>query len=165
MFMNSPSFSTAMLPPLTIATIGPVIWISRSDGVVTFTGWVRNVGQHLQAADVYVFPSLEEGMSNALLEACAWRRVIVASDIAANRAVLGDEFPLLFRAGDTADLASSLRRAFLNAPLRLEAQRQVETRIQESSIDAVVNRLEELLHASGRLPMPWPTRERKIRLW
>ena len=48
---------------------------------VTFTGWVSDVEEYLRGADVYVLPSRSEGMSNALLEACAARRIIVASDM------------------------------------------------------------------------------------
>jgi glycosyltransferase involved in cell wall biosynthesis len=117
---------------------------------VTFTGWVDDVGEYLRSADVYVFPSLEEGMSNALLEACAWGRVIVASDIPANRAVLGDDFPLLFRAGNTDELATALMRALLDDSLRVEAQRHVGLRIRASSKDVIAMRLEDLIHAAVR---------------
>jgi glycosyltransferase involved in cell wall biosynthesis len=117
-------------------------------GAVTFTGWVADVGEHLRRADVYVFPSLEEGMSNALLEACAWKRIVVASDIPPNRAVLGSDFPLLFRAGDTADLVMALRRALMDDSLRADVRRRVEERVRELSIDAVVKRFEELIDAA-----------------
>jgi glycosyltransferase involved in cell wall biosynthesis len=110
---------------------------------------VHDVGEYLRRADVYVFPSLEEGMSNALLEACAWQRVIVASDIPPNRAVLGDDFPLLFRAGDTAGLVVALRQALTNDSLRAKAQKHVETRLRESSTDAVIDRLEKLIDTAG----------------
>jgi glycosyltransferase involved in cell wall biosynthesis len=117
---------------------------------VTFTGWVDDVGEYLRRADVYVFPSLGEGMSNALLEACAWGRVIVASDIPANRAVLGEDFPLLFRAGHTDELITALTRALLDDSLRAEAQRHAQVRIRASSKDAVATRLEDLIHAAVR---------------
>jgi glycosyltransferase involved in cell wall biosynthesis len=117
---------------------------------VIFTGWVADVGRYLRQADVYVFPSLEEGMSNALLEACAWRRVVVASDIPANRAVLGDDFPLLFKTGDTESLVAVLRRAFTDESVRSEALRQVERKTAESSREAVARRLEELIAAATR---------------
>ena len=77
---------------------------------VTFTGWVADVAPLLAGSDVYVLPSLTEGMSNSLLEACAWGRVVVASDIASNRAVRGDDHPLLLTAGDTPSLVEALRR-------------------------------------------------------
>jgi glycosyltransferase involved in cell wall biosynthesis len=119
---------------------------------VEFTGWVEDVTQYLRRTDVYVFPSLEEGMSNALLEACAWHRVIVASDIPPNRAVLGDDFPLLFRAGDPDALAAALRRALTDDAMRQESQRQLDTRLRESSADEVIKRLETLIapHERGQ---------------
>ena len=117
---------------------------------VIFTGWVGDVGQYLQRADVYVFPSLEEGMSNALLEACAWHRVIVASDIPANRAVLGDDFPLLFRAGDTQDLIATLRRALTEPSLRADAVERVARRRSNWSAEVVVEQLENLILRSTR---------------
>jgi glycosyltransferase involved in cell wall biosynthesis len=118
---------------------------------VSFTGWVPDVGEYLRDADVYVFPSLGpgEGMSNALLEACAWRRVIVASDIPQNRAVLGNDFPLLFRAGDTGALIEALRCAFTDFQVRARAVRLVEASIRASSEDVVVSRLEELVNKAS----------------
>ena len=38
---------------------------------IVFTGMVTNVEEYLRAADVFVFPSLREGMGNAVLEAMA----------------------------------------------------------------------------------------------
>jgi glycosyltransferase involved in cell wall biosynthesis len=119
---------------------------------VTFTGWVEDVGAYLRSADVYVLPSLEEGMSNALLEACAWGRVVVASDIPANRAVLGDDFPLLFRAGDTDELVTALTRALLDDSLRTEALRRVEARTRASSENVIAKRIESLIYEAVRTP-------------
>jgi glycosyltransferase involved in cell wall biosynthesis len=115
---------------------------------VTFTGWVPDVGPYLRAADVYVFPSLDEGMSNALLEACAWGRVVVASDIAPNRAVVGDDYPLLFAAADTDGLVTALRRAFTDESARTDSLAAIERRLGSFSPEAVIGRLERLLDAA-----------------
>ncbi len=48
---------------------------------VTFTGYVRNVNEYLQCADVFVFPSQNESLSNALIEALACGLPCLASDI------------------------------------------------------------------------------------
>jgi glycosyltransferase involved in cell wall biosynthesis len=120
-------------------------------GAVTFTGWVTDVGEHLRGADVYVLPSLEEGMSNALLEACSWQRVIVASDIPANRAVLGDAFPLLFRAGDTDALIAALRLALTDEDVRTTVVRQVDAIVGKASYGAVAAQVEELLDNAQRV--------------
>ncbi len=57
---------------------------------VRFLGHCENVPELLAAADVFVFPSLYEGLGGALLEAMAMQVPIVASDIPALREVLED---------------------------------------------------------------------------
>lgn len=112
---------------------------------VTFTGWVEDVTPYLASSDVFVFPSLTEGMSNALLEACAWGRVVVASDIPANRAVLGDDHPLLFPTGDVDALSRKLLVAFENHPIAADARLRALASAAGLSVDSVVERLEQLL--------------------
>ncbi|MHB1537466.1 MAG: glycosyltransferase family 4 protein [Acidimicrobiales bacterium] len=112
---------------------------------VTFTGWVDDVGPYLRAADIYVFPSRSEGMSNSLLEACAWRRIVVASDIVPNRAVLGDDYPLLFPTGDREALREALIRAFEDTDARAAAAAVIDRRRSELSSGSAIARYEELL--------------------
>ncbi len=112
---------------------------------VTFTGWVEDVTPFLARADIFVFPSLTEGMSNALLEACAWGRVVVASDIPANRAVLEDDHPLLFPAGDADALARMLIVAFDNRGIAAAARRRALASAASVSIERVAEQLEVLL--------------------
>jgi glycosyltransferase involved in cell wall biosynthesis len=63
---------------------------------VRFLGHRDDVPELLAAADVFVFPSLYEGLGGALIEAMALRLPVVASDIPAVREVVED--------GATADL-------------------------------------------------------------
>ena len=78
---------------------------------VIFTGHLeRDVMDQLTAhAYLFVLPSYLEGMSNALLEAIAFGRACLVSDIAENlEAIDGDGFT--FRCGDAADLGGTLAR-------------------------------------------------------
>lgn len=48
---------------------------------VTFTGYVENVNEYLQCADIFVFPSENESLSNALIEALACGLPCLASNV------------------------------------------------------------------------------------
>jgi glycosyltransferase involved in cell wall biosynthesis len=117
---------------------------------VTFTGWVEDVKPWLAGADVYVFPSRSEGLSNALLEACAWRRIVVASDIASNREVLGEDYPLLFETGNASRLAAALIRAFEDDQVRNAAVAAIVRRVDELSRTPASAAVGELLLAADR---------------
>jgi glycosyltransferase involved in cell wall biosynthesis len=60
---------------------------------------------------VFVFPSEVEGMSMMLMEAIASGAPVVASDITANLAVVGADYPYVFRSGDSQALRLALESA------------------------------------------------------
>jgi glycosyltransferase involved in cell wall biosynthesis len=115
---------------------------------VSLPGWV-DLGNLFREIDIFVLPSRSEGMSNSLLEACAAGRVVVASDIESNRAILGDDYPLLFRSGDPDDLAAKLSIVLdPEEPTRNAARELVLQRIRGFSTERVLDRLEELIDAA-----------------
>lgn len=59
--------------------------------VVFFTGQVDNPADYVALADVFVHPSLYEGQPMVLLEALMQQRLIIATNIAANIGVLGNQ--------------------------------------------------------------------------
>jgi glycosyltransferase involved in cell wall biosynthesis len=115
---------------------------------VNFAGWVSDPLPHLSAADVFVFPSFSEGMSNALLEGCASRRIVVASNIPPNLAVLGSDYVFLFEAGDPRSLFDALLKAFDDPELRDIALKQIDARMTNFSASRVMERLEDVLRRS-----------------
>jgi glycosyltransferase involved in cell wall biosynthesis len=112
---------------------------------VTFTGWVSDVGPYLAMADVFVLPTIEEGMSNSLLEACAYGRVIVASRIPANVAVLGDGHPLWFTVGNHAELTEALLRAMRDESARSSARAGALEAASRLTPERVIGAFEALL--------------------
>lgn len=91
-------------------------------GHITFVGARTDVAEYLRAADLLVLPSRAEGMSNALLEAMACGIPVVASDLPANREVVGRDGRTgsLVAPGDAAALAEAIRKLVKNPSLRHE---------------------------------------------
>ncbi len=67
---------------------------------IRFLGAVSDIRPVLAAADVFIHASLSEGSSNAVLEAMSYALPTVASDIPANRELLGGECARFFKPGD-----------------------------------------------------------------
>lgn len=78
-------------------------------GSVTFEGYVEDVYPFLVKADIFVLPSLAEGVSNSLLEAMLLGLPSVVSDIPPNRELVEDGLNgFIFKTGDPMDLAQKL---------------------------------------------------------
>lgn len=75
----------------------------------------RDLPEIIRLFDVFVLPSLNEGMSNALLEAMAAKRIIITSDIGENAELIVDEeCGLCFKQGDAGELSWRLMSVLRN---------------------------------------------------
>lgn len=93
---------------------------------ISFPGRIQDVPELLNAFDVYVLPSLNEGISNSLLEAMATGLPAIASQVGGNPEVVEDNSSgLLFPAGEASCLSEHL--------LRLNAQRGLRTQLGEAA--------------------------------
>jgi glycosyltransferase involved in cell wall biosynthesis len=76
---------------------------------VIFTGEQADVEKYYPLIDVFIFPSLWEGLSISLIEAMASGRCILLSDIPANRELLKDgKTGMFFNLSDNDDLAKKI---------------------------------------------------------
>lgn len=81
----------------------------RLTGAVTFAGWRDDVAEFYHAADIIALPSLMEGLPNAMLEAMACGKPVVATDVGGVAEALGDT-GLVVPPGNTAAFAQALTR-------------------------------------------------------
>lgn len=89
------------------------------EGRTCFTGARSDVGALLPALDAFVLPSRTEGLSIALLEACAAGLPIVASRVGGNPEIVDHgNTGLLFESDDGDALRLALQRLLGDAPLR-----------------------------------------------
>lgn len=77
---------------------------------VLFPGFREDIPELCQAADLFVFPSLQEGMPMALMEAIAVKTPVVCSDIRGNRELVKEK-ELRFDPRAPEDIAGCVRRA------------------------------------------------------
>jgi len=80
------------------------------DKEVIFAGLRSDIPQMLSAMDIFVFPSLWEGLGNALLEAMAAGKPVIATNIPPIREVINSEQAgILVPPADPAAIASAVR--------------------------------------------------------
>jgi glycosyltransferase involved in cell wall biosynthesis len=113
---------------------------------VRFLGTRRDPLALLAAIDVLALPSVVEGMSNALLEAMARGRPVVATDVGGNPEVVVDgETGFVVPAGDPERLAAAVGKLLqapeLAAEMGAAGRRRVEARYRAAHMVAAVERL------------------------
>lgn len=124
---------------------------------VRWHGWVPDVAQRLCDHDMFVLPSLAEGMPYALLEAMAVGLPVVATDIPGNTEVLlGGRLGRLAPPGDPAGLAAAIRGSLIDRELTASMVRAAYGRVRAhhdrtAAMDATVRLwTEDLSSLRGR---------------
>lgn len=125
------------------------------EDAVTFSGWVPNdlVPEKMRSSDVFVLPSFQEGMPNAVLQAMACGLPIVATAISSIPALVEDGVNgFLVPPGDMDALAAAVSRLALDRPLRermgVENRRKV---LEEHTISLVWPRVAAVLAVDVRI--------------
>jgi len=124
---------------------------------VRFLGHREDVAELLPAMDVFVLPSVSEGMSNTLLEAMAAGVAVVASNVGGNPEIVRDQLDgLLFESGDEAGLHDRLQKMLADPVLRARMGRAGRERmLREFSMEAMITRYEQFYQSAftgvGRL--------------
>lgn len=112
------------------------------ENVTWFSGGVSNVDRILRCLDVFVLPSLNEGISNTILEAMACALPVVVTRVGGNRELVQDGVcGRFFEPGDVLTLSAILSKYAGDRTLRArhgEAARQ--TVLDRFSLDSMTDR-------------------------
>jgi sugar transferase (PEP-CTERM/EpsH1 system associated) len=122
-----------------------------SETGVRFLGNRADVPEVLRCLDVFVLPSVNEGISNTLLEAMASALPVVATRVGGNQELVeAGETGLLIPPGDAASLARAIL-AYLRDPdlRRAHSSMARERVIREFRIEAMVKRYEGVYRRAG----------------
>ena len=113
---------------------------------VTFLGAVSEPREYLRASDIFVLPSISEGMSNSLLEAMACGLPPIVSDAGGNTDLVeNDVTGLVINAASAEPLAEALLRLLGDKELRQRlGQEARELIVRGYSLTALVDRYEQV---------------------
>lgn len=122
------------------------------NGRVCLLGHREDVADLLAGMDIFVLPSLSEGMSNTLLEAMAAGLAVIASDVGGNREIVEHERSgLLFTSGDSTGLRERLIELIENLPRRSELGHAAQTRVlAHFSMPTMIRSYEDLYERTAR---------------
>jgi glycosyltransferase involved in cell wall biosynthesis len=97
-------------------------------------------------ADIFVLPSLVEGLPLTLLEAMAYRKCVIASDIpGTSDVIVNGKNGILFESMNTTDLAHKIQQALDDPGLRTRLGAQARSDIETSySASSVIRKIETI---------------------
>ena len=124
---------------------------------IRLTGFQPNAPSWYRSADLFVLPSLLEGMPNVLLEAMACGTPVLSTDCKSGpREILGDnEFGRLCEPGSADALAQGIRQFIEHAESRNRYTSSAKARVADQfSIQTATRRLEQILIAAHNKPLP-----------
>lgn len=121
------------------ACYGRLVTLAREAGVsgrVCFSGYVEDLREIYWHADIFVFPSLQEGLPVALLEAMASGLPCFVSDIRGNRELVRRK-SCRFAPGSRQDFLRGMQKMLEDTRLREYSRRQLQKRAAGYAVEAV----------------------------
>lgn len=82
---------------------------------VRFIGHVKNVDEYLSISNFFIFPTLHENLSNALIEAMSYQLPVIATSVGGNVEVIKKGGGILINSNNIDDLSLSIEK-FVNNP-------------------------------------------------
>ncbi len=110
---------------------------------VTFLGWVPNVAEFMSTFDIFVLPSLNEGMGKVLVEAMAIGKPIIASDVGGISDLVTDgKNGLLVPPMNSDALANGIEALLENSQTRMNMCEEGMKFSQEYDVNSMVSKID-----------------------
>lgn len=117
----------------------------NSKNNIYFLGKRNNIKEILKVSDIFILPTLAEGMSNAIMEAMASGLAIITTSIPANKSLLQSDCAILIEPANEKEIADAIILLLSNKELSEKLASQGQKIIKEKySIDIVTNKLKIL---------------------
>lgn len=112
---------------------------------VNFLGWRDDVSEIMQILDIFVLPSLNEGMGRVLVEAMAAGKPVVASRAGGIVDLVKDgKNGLLFAPGNVDALYNSLKSLLIDEKMRYEMGKKARAMAPRFSVERMLEKIDAL---------------------
>ncbi|MFX1256857.1 MAG: glycosyltransferase [Promethearchaeota archaeon] len=113
---------------------------------IFFLGKRNDVFNIINSSNVFILPSLREGMSNALLEAMTLKKVCIVSNIPQNTELIKDGFNgFIFNPKNIDELANVITKIYENKNLRNLGEKSFELIKRTYSIEKIIKKYETIV--------------------
>ncbi len=115
---------------------------------IFFLGKRKDVFNIVNSSDVFILPSLREGMSNALLEAMALKKICIVSNIPQNRELIKNRFNgITFSPLNERELAEKIKKVYENKNLEALSQESFNLIKNKFNIKIIFKSYENIIEA------------------
>jgi glycosyltransferase involved in cell wall biosynthesis len=112
---------------------------------VTFLGWRNDVHEIMPVFDLFVLPSLNEGMGRVLVEAMASGKPVVGSNVGGIPDLIKNGHNgFLVEPGDEIDLSVAIEKVLTDAKMRDEMGRKGKTMARNFGVERMVEKIDDL---------------------
>lgn len=112
---------------------------------VTFLGWRDDVHEIMPVFDLFVLPSLNEGMGRVLVEAMASGKPVVGSNVGGIPDLIKNGHNgFLVEPGDEIDLSVAIEKVLTDAKMRDEMGRKGKTMVRNFGVEKMVEKIDDL---------------------
>lgn len=116
---------------------------------VTFLGYTRQLSDYFSASDIYVFPSLQEGLPVALIEAMSRGLPVVATDIRGTNDLISDGAGgYLLKTTDYHGFAEKIRLLMSDEKLRLKFGAENRKESEKYEVEPVLKEMAEIYYGT-----------------
>jgi glycosyltransferase involved in cell wall biosynthesis len=117
----------------------------EASGRVSFLGWRDDIPEIMQILDIFVLPSLNEGMGRVLVEAMAAGKPVVASRVGGiPDLVKHGQNGLLVEPGDVTGLSLAIRKLLIDKKMQDEMGMKGRTMAQNFGVEKMVEKIDAL---------------------
>lgn len=112
---------------------------------VHFLGWREDIPQLIQMMDIFVLPSLNEGMGRVLIEAMASSKPVIGSDVGGvPDLIIPNVNGLLVPPGNVRKLSGAIIKLIQDKALRKQMGRQGKRRVAQFDISNMIYKIDRL---------------------